>query len=145
MAKPWFWSPPAGPDRRSLPYIPGFKARIQSHVAPPPFGDGGLYGPWSRRQLSDAELQRVTQSALVVSNPPLEATTAPSDTEVLLKTAQLTISSFIRAGCDTGAQDVVCNAAKVGEPPFEAVAKVYDALYYRFSHSIASRPRNVTD
>ncbi|KAG6358338.1 hypothetical protein INS49_014222 [Diaporthe citri] len=69
---------------------------------------------------------------------------ASSDTEVQSEMAQLTIASHIGVGCDAGAQVVVCTVAKHGEPPFEVVAKIYDALYYRFSHSIASRPRDVT-
>lgn len=141
---PRFWSPPTDPDRPSLPYMPGFKAQIQSHVAPSPFGDGELYGPWPRGQLSYAELKTVTQSALVVAHPPLEATRTPSDTETPSETAQLTITSHISVGCGAGAQVVVCTVAKPSKPPFEAVAKIYDALYYRFSHSIASRPRDVT-
>lgn len=39
------WSPPADPDRPTLPYVPGFEAHMQSHVAPSPFDDGRLYGP----------------------------------------------------------------------------------------------------
>ncbi|KAK2615948.1 hypothetical protein N8I77_002669 [Diaporthe amygdali] len=143
-APPYFWSPPADPDRPSLPYMPGFKTQIQSHMAPSPFGDGALYGPWPRKQLSNAELETVTQSALVMSHPPLEATTALSDTEILPETAQFTITSHISVGCEAGAQVVVCTVVKDGKPPFEAVAKIFDALYYRFSHSIASRPRDVT-
>lgn len=120
--------------------MPGFEAQIRSHVAPPPFGDERLYGLWPRRQLSDAELQNVTQSALVMSNPPLEATTAPSNTEVLSETGQLTITSVIRVGCDPGAQVVVCTVAKDGEPPFEAIAKIYDCglLSLQPQHSFAA-------
>lgn len=69
---------------------------------------------------------------------------APSDTEVPSKTAQLTITSHISVGCEAGAQAVVCNVAKDGKPPFEAVVKIYDGLYYRFSHRITSLPRDVT-
>ncbi|KAH8742735.1 hypothetical protein F5883DRAFT_595330 [Diaporthe sp. PMI_573] len=138
------WSPPEDPDRPSLPYMPGFQAHIQSHVAPAPFGSERLYGSWPREQVSSAELQTLTQSALVVSHPPMEATTTPSDTEVPSEMAQLTITSHIRVGCGSGAQVVVCTVAKDGEPPFQAVAKIYDALYYRFSHSVAMLPRDVT-
>lgn len=145
MVRPRFWSPPEDPDRPSIPYMPGFKAQIQSHVALPPFGDEDLYGPWPRGQLSYDELQTMTQSAIVVAYPPLEATrTQPSDTETPSETAQLTITSYISIGCGGGAQVVVCTIAKPDKPPFEAVAKIYDALYYRFSHFVASRPRDVT-
>lgn len=144
IVPPRFWSPPTDPDRPPLPYMPGFKTQIQSHVAPPPFGDDELYGPWPRDLLSYDELMNVTQSALVMAYPPMEATMTPSDTDTPLETAQLTITSYIRVGCGAGAQVVVCTIVKPGKPPFEAVAKIYDALYYRFSHSIASQPRDVT-
>ncbi|CAN8099935.1 unnamed protein product [Discula destructiva] len=141
---PCLWSPPTDPDRPSLPYMPGFKAKIESHVAPSPFGNDLLYGPWPRGQLADAELQTTAQSALVVAHPPLEATTTPSDTGTPLETAMLSITSHVRVGCGSGAQIVVCTVAKPGKPPFEAVAKIYDALCYRFSHILDSVPRDVT-
>lgn len=141
---PRSWSPPADPDKPSLPYLPGFKAHIQSHIAPAPFGNERLYGSWPREMVSHDELETLTQSALVLSHPPIEAMTAPSDTEVPSETAQLTITSHISVGCEGGAQVAVCTVVKDGEPPFEAVAKIYDALYYRFSHSVASRVRDVT-
>jgi hypothetical protein len=125
---PQFWSPPADPDRPTLPYMPGFKAQIKSHVAPPPFGDKTLYGPWPRKELSYIELKTVTQSALIVSNPPLEAPTVPSNTQAPKETAQLTITSHISVGCADGAQIVVCTVVKDSKPPFKAVVKVYDAL-----------------
>lgn len=88
----------------------------------------------------------MTQSALVVAHPPLEAMrTRSSAKEIPSETAQLTITSYISVGCGASAQIVVCTIARPGKPPFEAVAKIYDALYYRFSHSIASRPRDVTN
>jgi hypothetical protein len=138
------WSPPEDPDRPSLPYMPGFQAHIQSHVAPAPFGSDLLYGSWPREQVSRAELQTLTQSALVVSHPPMEAKMTPYDTEIPLEVAQLIVTSHISVGCGSGAQVVACTVAKDGEPPFQAVAKIYDALYYRFSHSVAMIPRDVT-
>jgi hypothetical protein len=143
-AQPYFWSPPTDPDRPPLPYMPGFKVQIQSHVPPPPFGAERLYGPWPRRHPSDEELEFGTQSALVIAYPPLETTRPPSNTATPSETAQLTIMSHISVGCAANAQLVVCTVAKPGKPPFEAVAKIYDALYYRFSHSMASRPRDIT-
>lgn len=90
---PRFWSPPPDPERPVLPYMPGFKNQIKSHVAPPPFGDARPYDVWPRKQLSNTELQSMTQSALVVSNPPLEARTANPDTDIPPETAELTITS----------------------------------------------------
>lgn len=138
------WSPPPDPDRPSLPYLPGFKAHIQSHVAPAPFRHGIPYDSWPRKMVSHEELETLTQSALVVSHPPVEATTAPSDTEVPSETAQFTITSQIWVGCEGGTQIVVCTVEKDGQPPFKAVAKIYDALYYRFTHNIASRVQDIT-
>lgn len=138
---PEAWSPPPDPDRPVVPYMPGFKVQIQTHAAPPPFGDERLYGPWPRRHISDTELETTTQSALVVSHPPLE-TTAPPDTRI--ETAQLAITSYIRIGCAARAQLVLCTLTRDdGEPPIEVVAKVFDALYYRFSYELAPRPRDV--
>lgn len=142
--QPRFWSPPADPDRPSLPYMPGFKAQIQSHVAPSPFGNEELYGPWPRKKLLHAELVTVTQSALVVAQPPLKAARTPSDTKTISETAHLIITSHISIGCRANTQVVVCIVAKPSKPPFQMVAKIYNAFYYRFSHSITSQPRDVT-
>jgi hypothetical protein len=85
-------------------------------------------------------MQSVPQSELVVDNPPLE--TLPSQAEI----AQLTINTPISVGSARGAQVVTCSVSPHGEAsgePFQAVAKIYDALYYRFSESLANEPRNV--
>lgn len=99
--------------------MPGFEAQIQSHVAPPPFGSERLYGPWPRPQLSYDELTTITQSALVVAHPPLEAKRTPSNPEIISETAQLTVTSHISVGCGAGAQIVVCTVAKPNKPAFE--------------------------
>lgn len=85
-------------------------------------------------------MQSVPQSELVVDNPPLK--TPPSQAE----TAQLTINTPISVGSARGAQVITCLVTPRGEAagePFQAVAKIYDALYYRFSKSLANEPRNV--
>lgn len=143
------WAPLQDPDRPSLPYIPGFTVQIVPHKAPLPFGNEKEYGPWPRRVPSAAELETMTQSALVVSHPPLEAnsttSTAISTPESYQgQTAQLTITSYIRVGCGHGAQIVRCTVAQPGKPLFQAVAKIFDALYYRFTHDLARRPRDTT-
>ncbi|KAK7725573.1 hypothetical protein SLS63_008027 [Diaporthe eres] len=79
-------------------------------------------------------------SELVVDNPPLE--TAPSQAE----TTQLTINTPISVGSANGAQVVTCSITPDGEsagPSFQAVAKIYDPLYYSFKEWIAHAPRNV--
>ncbi|KAG8164446.1 hypothetical protein KVR01_006364 [Diaporthe batatas] len=141
------WAPKQDPDRPSLPYIPGFTVQIEPHEAPPPFGDENDYGPWPRKAPSD--LETTTQSALVVSHPPLEAdsttptaiSTPQSQQE---QTAQLAVSSYIRVGCGHGAQIVRCTVSPPGRAPLQAVAKIFDALYYRFTHDLARIPRDVT-
>ncbi|POS69058.1 hypothetical protein DHEL01_v212548 [Diaporthe helianthi] len=144
------WAPLHDPDRPSLPYIPGFTVQIEPHEAPLPFGSEQQYGPWPRRVPSADELETTTQSALVVSYPPLEANSISSNTTVSTtnlyqeQTAQLTITSYIRVGCAHGAQIVRCTVTPPGQPSFQAVAKIFDALYYRFTHGVARRPRDVT-
>ncbi|KAH8747219.1 hypothetical protein F5883DRAFT_699736 [Diaporthe sp. PMI_573] len=143
------WAPLQDPDRPSLPYIPGFTVQIEPHEAPLPFGNEEEYGPWPRRVPSDAELETMTQSAIVVSYPPLETNSTTSTTistpELYQdQTAQLTITSYIRVGCGHGTQIVRCTVAQPGKPSFQAVAKIFDALYYRFTHDVARRPRDVT-
>lgn len=143
------WAPLQDPDRPSLPYIPGFTVQIQPHEAPAPFGHEKYYDHWPRRGPSDEELETMTQSAIVVSYPPLEAnaTTSATTSAPPLRqeeTAQLTINSSIRIGCGDDAQIVRCTVTPPGRPFFEAVAKIYDALYYRFVDSAAAGPRDVT-
>lgn len=82
----------------------------------------------------------MTQSTIVVSYPPLE-TTPYSDT--LNKAGQLVTNSPIHVGCGGRAQLVACTVTPHGEPPFRAVTKIFDALYYRFSYELAPRPQDV--
>jgi hypothetical protein len=70
---PRLWAPLQDPDRPSLPYIPGFMVQIEPHKAPLPFGHEQEYGPSPRRGPSTTKLETMTQSALVVTYPPLKA------------------------------------------------------------------------
>lgn len=80
------------------------------------------------------------QSELVVDNPPLDTLPLlPSQAE----TARLTIQTLISVGCHRGAQIFACSVTPHKGEPFQAVAKIYDALYYRFSDSYADAPRDV--
>lgn len=133
------WSAREDPDRPRLPYMPGFTVQIESHAAPPPFGNENDYGAWPRRDLSDVDLDTVTQSALVVSHPPLE-----TEMTTQRETAQLNVTSYIRIGSGSGAQVVVCTVEQPGKPLFQAVAKIFDAMYYRFADDPAPYPRDVT-
>lgn len=139
---------PEDPDKPNLPYILGFTTQIEPHEAPPPFGDDKLYGSRPRREVSDVDLKTLKQSALVVSHPPVEtsrsATPDGSAPEANHReTAQLTITSAMRIGYDGGAQVAACKIAQAGRQPFHAVAKIFDALYYRFSNSRAPTPPDV--
>lgn len=136
---PRLWTPPNDPDKPPFPYITGFTTQIYGHVPPPPFGAPD-YEPEPRPQLSMQYMTSVPQSELVVDNPPLE--TAPSHEE----TARLTINMPISVGGADGAQVVTCSITPDGEAagqPFQAVAKIYDPLYYNFKQWIAHAPRDV--
>lgn len=135
------WGPPEDPDRPPNPYIAGFTVAIQCHAPPPPFG--ALYGLGPRPLLEGHYLYNLTQSKLVVAHPALE-TAPPVQPEI----AELTITAPIAIGCDHGAQIVACTVVPQGEgesrKPFQAAAKIYDPLYYRFFLSLASGPRDTT-
>lgn len=127
------------PDKLPFPYITGFTTQIQRHAPPPSFGAPD-YGLMPRPQPSLQYMKIVPQSELVVDNPPLK--TAPSQAE----TAQLTINMPISVGRANGAQVVTCSIIPHGETagqPFQAVAKMYDTLYYRLTERIAHEPHNV--
>lgn len=108
-------------------------------MPPPPFGAPD-YRPGPRPQLSPRYMKSVPQSELVVDNPPLE--TPPSQAD----TAQLTLITPISVGSNRDSQVITCSITSHGEvpgQPFQAVAKIYDALYYRFSKSFAIAPLDV--
>ncbi|KAL1857607.1 hypothetical protein Daus18300_010247 [Diaporthe australafricana] len=139
MFVPRLWTPPDDPDKPPFPYITGFTTHIHRHVPPPPFGIPD-YNPEPRPQLPMQYMKSVPQSELVVDNPPLE--TAPSQAE----TARLVINTPISVGSANGAQVVTCSITPEGETagqPFQAVAKIYDPLYYSFKECIAHAPRDV--
>lgn len=133
------WCPPEDPDRPQFPYLPGFSTGIQRHVPPPPFGDT-FHPPSAQPNLTDEYLYSLTQSEMVIANPPLETT--PADAHFDFGTARMTIDSPIAIGGARGAQVVACTVVpnKQGKKPFKAVAKIYDALYYSFCISMVSCP-----
>ncbi|KAG8167935.1 hypothetical protein KVR01_003624 [Diaporthe batatas] len=131
------WSPADDPDKPPFPYITGFTAQIDRHSAPPPFGQPH-YGPGPRPGHSSRYLHDVPQSELVVDHPPLDTPPPPPET------ARLTVHAPMSVGCHRGAQVVACSVTPHGGgEPFQAVAKIYDALYYRFTESYADAPRDV--
>lgn len=135
---PQFWELPDGPDRPPFPYITGFTTQIRRHAPLPPFGQPD-YGPTPRPRLSPQYMKSVPQSVLVVDNPPLE--TPPSQANP--DTSQLIINAPISVGTASGAQVVTCSVTPQTGEPFQAAAKIYDALYYRFSVSLAPDSRDV--
>lgn len=131
-----FWSPPEDPDKPRLPYIPGFTIQIRRHVPPSPFG-GPDYGRGTREELSVGYLSGITQSELVVNHPGLD-TPLPA----LPETAQLIVMTTITIGEARGAQVVVCEISpqNEGDEPFQAVAKIYDPMYYSFEWNFSHQP-----
>lgn len=136
-----FWSPPEDPDEPRLPYIPGFTVQIRRHVPPPPFG-GPDYDDGTREELSESYLREITQSELVIDHPGVE-TPLPA----LSETAQLTITNPISIGELRGAQVVACeiSSQNEGDEPYQAVAKIYDPMYYHFEFHSNHQPRDTVE
>ncbi|KAK4248093.1 hypothetical protein C7999DRAFT_40722 [Corynascus novoguineensis] len=124
------WRPPADPDKPPCPYRTGFTVDIKSHVPPAPFG-GRSYGSGPRAIMSQHDLRSLKQTELVMPNPPLETADPP--------VPQIHTLSMIReiAVVDRrGPQLALCTIKPkglVGHTSFQAVAKIYDPLYYSFS------------
>lgn len=130
-----FWKPPEDLDKPNLPYIAGFTARIYKQAVPAASKE-------SRPDLSDAQLEAMTQSEAIVSSSPAYNEPSSSGRD----TAQLTIAAPIAIGAARGSQVVtVMVTPVVGNgcgKAFEAVAKIYDPLYYSFKSDLAHRPRD---
>ncbi|KAK2616041.1 hypothetical protein N8I77_002758 [Diaporthe amygdali] len=130
------WSPPQDPDKPSLPYLPGFNVTIRPHNI--------AETEQPRQNLKPEYLRTVTQSKAVVNNPSRFSSPGPDDAE----SAALAITASISIGTTRGAQIVACTITpcqKNGEEvpkPFQAVAKIYDPLYYNFKSSIGRYPRD---
>lgn len=133
-----FWSTPEDPDKPRLPYIPGFTVQIRRHVPPPPFG-GPDYGMRTREELSESYLREATRSELVIKHPGLD-TPLPA----LSETAQLTVMTTIAIGEVRGAQIVACEISPRNETGqrFQAVAKIYDPMYYSLEWNFRHQPRD---
>ncbi|KAL2193044.1 hypothetical protein P885DRAFT_72526 [Corynascus similis CBS 632.67] len=138
---PRLWTPPPDPEKPVCPYRIGFQVEIEPHTPPPPFGDPHHGpGPWWQR--SDVDFYSATQVQLVMAYPLLERENAlPSSSN---PSATLAITGTLAVGDERGAQLVVCSVApKTSQPPFEVVAKIFDALYYPFeSRNAAHVPNN---
>lgn len=134
------WMPPPDPDKPNCPYLPGFGVDITAHVAPLPFG--GDYPTSSYPWRTEEWLNSVSQTKHVVTHPLLDT---PPPTKP--RTARLIITRSLAIGNARGAQILLCLVIPCGEDEnmatFEAVAKIYDPLYYSFSSDIGNYPCDV--
>ncbi|AEO61137.1 hypothetical protein MYCTH_2311014 [Thermothelomyces thermophilus ATCC 42464] len=136
------WRPPTDPDKPACPYQTGFTIDIKSHTPPAPFG-GRDYGPGTRVVVPDQALRSLKQTELVMGNPPLRtADPAAPRTHTLSVTHELAVAD------GRGAQLVLCTITPkvpAGQAAFQAVAKIYDPLYYSFPNKdVPSVPCDVT-
>lgn len=124
------------PDKPNCPYLPGFEVDISTHTAPLPFG-GGVYPDRSYPLRTRESLYSVTQAENVLAHPLLEAP-APAQHN----TARLVVKKSLAIGNARGAQILLCSIRpyEQGAQAFEAVAKIYDPLYYAHFTDIGCFP-----
>ena len=136
------WRPPADPDKPPCPYRTGFTVDIKSHVPPTPFG-GRDYGRGPRATVSQHDLRSLKQTELVMANPPLKTADPP-----VPRIHTLSVTRELAVVDGRGAQLALCTIkpkGAAGHGPFQAVAKIYDSLYYSFRHKdVPSVPCDVT-
>lgn len=139
------WSPPEDPDKPSFPYIPGLTLELDRHIPrPPQFVENLRKTLQPLPFLPRDYLRSVPQSKVVIDNPPLE-----TDPPTLPETARLVVTAPIVAGALRGAQVLSCTIhpqADSGDTqlkPFQAVAKIYDPLYYNFEIELGGEPQDV--
>lgn len=116
------------------PYIRGFRAQIQPHNPPAPYGthlyDGRL--PKCDVKNWDGSFARSRLHANV-QYPPLEPPSHESSAASSQRaSSELEIIEVIAGGEDRGAQVVRCKISDAKQPggSYEAVAKIYDSVYY---------------
>ncbi|KAL2193597.1 hypothetical protein P885DRAFT_71992 [Corynascus similis CBS 632.67] len=136
-----FWSPPEDLERPPLPYRFVFTITITEQVPPRPFGLPSVY-PFIEPpyDTSDEHLKTLTQTELVVNCPPLEAdkdihsVASKKSAEATLK-----VERPIAVEDGRGPQLVACTVTPQNGQgkPFQAVAKIFDPLYYSFENENA--------
>ncbi|KAH6621688.1 hypothetical protein B0J18DRAFT_433161 [Chaetomium sp. MPI-SDFR-AT-0129] len=143
---PWsnfqFWSPPEDPERPVLPYVSALTVTITEHVPPEPFGLPSVYPriepPYN---ISDEHLKTLTQTRLIVTCPPIETNrnTGSAITKTPPANAILEIEKPIAVEDGRGPKLVVCTITPQDRhsKPFQAVAKIFDPLYYSFKNENA--------
>lgn len=142
-----FWYPPEDPEKPILPYTVGFTAEIQRRQAP----TAEDLGP----ELPREYLESVTHSEAIMAPSSLKPETdtgTESEKEAQparspKETARLVVTAPIAIGAARGAQLVAVTVTPSGKDSasgksFEAVAKIFDPLYYRFESEIGHHPRD---
>jgi hypothetical protein len=137
-----FWHPPEDPYKPTLPYTAGFTVQIQRCQVP----TAAALRPAC--DLSRHYLRTVTQSEAIIAGSSIEFETenadpAPSRQEM----AELVVTAPLAIGAARGAQVVAVTVTQNGTDTapgksFEAVAKIYDPLYYSFESEIGHHPEN---
>jgi hypothetical protein len=132
--------PPPDPDKPNCPYLPGFEVDISSHIASLPFGGDYATPPYPSR--TEEWLISVSQTKHVVTHPPLKMPASKNP-----RTARLTVTRSLAIGNARGPQIVLYSITPYGEDEksetFEAVAKIYDPLFYSLVSDIGSYPCDV--
>ena len=139
------WTPPPDPQRPQIPYFPGFQCDILTHTPPSPFGTRE-YPRAPRASAPQHSLQQAIQTQVVLNYPPIETLQMSSKSTRFAK-AVISITKSIAIGNGRGPQLALCAVTPEDvpgyQPPFAAVAKIYDALYYPFTNSMIPRPADV--
>ncbi|KAG8157196.1 hypothetical protein KVR01_012904 [Diaporthe batatas] len=127
------WEEPEDGLKRPSPYVEDFRATIETHVAPPPFGHSGYNcrdKPRERVSMYKLMDSFTTQSEHVLRNPPINTIQRHGKA---IETAELVIMEPLAIGDNRGAQVVsVSVTPSGGKDSFCAVAKIFDAMYYPF-------------
>lgn len=138
-----FWHHPEDPDKPPLPYVPGLTLEIDRHVPPSPrFAQQLRETDQTEPILPTSYLRSVPQSKVVVDKSPLD-----TEPPISPETARLVVTAPIAVGAGRGSQIVTCNiyslAENGGAQPFQAIAKIFDPLYYGFQSRLGGGPRDV--
>lgn len=115
-------------DQPPFPYNSGSETEIYSHVPPEP-----LMG--SLMHANDHDFFQVrTRFEAVLDRPP-RRTQQHSEEEQRSSqdSLRLNITKTLRVGRAAGAQVILCDIESDNRPKFQAIAKIYDALYYRLT------------
>lgn len=160
---PKLWSPPQDPDKPDLPFLPGFSAEIRRHrVGPQPALKPLVTGEYLKTvahsqaivleppidafRPKDAQ-SRMVAGRLVYTTLGEEASTTTTTAESPVETAHLTVTAALAVGMARVPQVIACTvtpcqATGSSEPlrPFQAAAKIFDPLSYRFAE--ADHPRD---